>query len=100
MSEAEIEAVDDPSRWGDVYDEPTIAALELADSVSTGSQSIAEELVGRLRAHFDEAALAELIVVIGHANFNNRVGNAAEQVLGPEPERTTPDPAPEAQPSS
>lgn len=40
------------------------------------------ELVAELRQHFDEVQLAELILVAGQANLNNRAGNAAKQLLG------------------
>ncbi len=40
------------------------------------------ELVDELRFHYSEGELAELILVCGQANLNNRVGNAAKQLLG------------------
>lgn len=40
-------------------------------------------LVADLHACFDEAELAELVLVAGQANLNNRAGNAAKQLLGP-----------------
>lgn len=42
------------------------------------------ELIAEMRFHYDEAQLAEIIVLCGQANLNNRVGNAAKQLLGPE----------------
>ena len=39
-------------------------------------------LVEELRFHFNERELAELILVCGQANLNNRVGNASKQLLG------------------
>jgi len=42
------------------------------------------DLVGKLRAHFREDELAELILICGQANLNNRAGNAAKQLLGEE----------------
>ena len=42
---------------------------------------LAEDLVERLRGHFTESQSAELLAVAGEANFNNRVGNAAERLL-------------------
>lgn len=83
MTDAELDALDDPAGWSDVFDEGTIAALRLADAVSGDSDAVGEELVAELRVHFGEAALAELILVAGQANLNNRVGNAAKQLLGP-----------------
>lgn len=39
-------------------------------------------LVAELRTHFSETELAELVLVAGQANLNNRAGNAAKQLLG------------------
>jgi len=44
--------------------------------------SLSPELVEELRFHFSEVELAELALVCGQANLNNRVGNAAKQILG------------------
>ena len=48
------------------------------------SHELSAELLSGLRAHFDEEQLAELILVGGQANLNNRAGNAAKQLLGDE----------------
>lgn len=57
--------------------------LSLADAVSgVDSHAVDPHLVAELRRHFDEVALAELILVAGQANLNNRAGNAAKQLLG------------------
>ena len=83
MSDAEIDAVARPDEWDATFDERGRAALRLADAVSGDSQAIDPALVAELRALFDETELAELILVAGHANLNNRAGNAAKQLLGP-----------------
>lgn len=83
LSDRELDALELPETWDAVFDEPTRAALELADALSGGaSHSLAPELVARLRRHFSEEELAELILVGGQANLNNRAGNAAKQLLG------------------
>lgn len=57
--------------------------LRLADEVSgASSHALSGELIGGLRSHFDEEELAELVLVAGQANLNNRAGNAAKQLLG------------------
>lgn len=56
--------------------------LELADAMSGDSSSIDQLLIDELRFHFSEPELAELVLVAGQANLNNRVGNAAKQLLG------------------
>ena len=44
--------------------------------------AIDDKQIEVLRSHFTEVELAELILVCGQANLNNRVGNAAKQLLG------------------
>ncbi len=50
--------------------------------MSAESHAIDAELIAELRSHFNETELAELILVCGQANLNNRAGNAAKQLLG------------------
>ncbi len=57
--------------------------LRLADAVSADSHALDPSLIGELRDLFDETELAELVLVAGQANLNNRAGNAAKQLLGP-----------------
>ncbi len=66
-----------------MFDDKAVAALRLAD-VMCGDRvhTIEPELVAELRSHFVEIELAELILVCGQANLNNRAGNAAKQLLG------------------
>ena len=40
------------------------------------------DLIEMLQEQFSELELAELILVAGQANLNNRAGNAAKQLLG------------------
>jgi hypothetical protein len=47
------------------------------------SHELAGSLVDELRGHFNEVELAEVILLCGQANLNNRAGNAAKQLLGP-----------------
>ena len=70
--------------WTEVFTERQVAALRLADTMCGETHSLDPDLVTELRAQFDEEQLAELILVAGQANLNNRAGNAAKQLLGPE----------------
>jgi len=79
----QIEAVENPEAWAEVFDAKSQAVLKLADAVSADSHAIDADLVSELRSHFTEQELAELILVCGQANLNNRAGNAAKQLLGP-----------------
>ncbi len=65
-----------------MFDDRQRAALRLADALCGDSHTLAAGLVGELRAQFSEVELAELILVAGQANLNNRAGNAAKQLLG------------------
>ncbi len=82
MSEEEIDGVEQPEVWDDVFDDEARAVLRLADALCGDSSNIPEDLVGELRTLFGEQDLAELILVCGQANLNNRAGNAAKQLLG------------------
>jgi alkylhydroperoxidase family enzyme len=67
-----------------VFDEQQRAVLRLADALCGDSHALAPELIADLQALFSEGELAELILVAGQANLNNRAGNAAKQLLGPD----------------
>lgn len=82
MTEAEIEALDAPETWAEIFDDRARSVLLLADAVCGDSHTLPAELVTELRSHFSEVELAELILVAGQANLNNRAGNAAKQLLG------------------
>lgn len=56
--------------------------LRLADAVSGVSHELDPGLIRELRGLFAEPELAELVLVAGQANLNNRAGNAAKQLLG------------------
>jgi alkylhydroperoxidase family enzyme len=85
VTQAEIDAIGHPDRWPEVFGSAERAVLALADAISGGAtHALAPDLVTELREHYSEAARAELILVAGQANLNNRAGNAAKQLLGPE----------------
>lgn len=73
-----------PDSWGDVFDEAEIAALDLADAMCGPTHALSPELNSRLRSLYSEDELAELVLICGQANLNNRAGNAAKQLLGEE----------------
>ena len=71
-----------PDAWASVFDDKERAVLELADAVAGDGSALGDVLVEELRFHFAEHELAELILVAGQANMNNRAGNAAKKLLG------------------
>ncbi len=78
--------MDAPDTWDEVFDDRARAVLRLADGICGESHTLDADLVTELRGHFTEVELAELILVAGQANLNNRAGNAAKQLLGDPPE--------------
>lgn len=82
MTDEQIVALETPETWGEHFDAAEIAALHLADAMAgTDSHDLGDGLVAEVRAHYTQIQLAELLLVAGQANLNNRVGNAAKQVL-------------------
>lgn len=65
-----------------MFDDQTHAALLLSDAMCGPTHALDPLLVTELRHHFTEVELAEVILVAGQANLNNRAGNAAKQLLG------------------
>lgn len=85
MTTAEIDAIGHPDRWSEVFDPGERSVLALADAMAgDGTHELAPDLVARLRTQYTEAERAELLLVAGQANLNNRAGNAAKQLLGPD----------------
>ena len=83
VTDDQIAALESPDTWADHFDAREIAALRLADALAGDeSHELGEGLVAEVRSHYTEGELAELLLVAGQANLNNRVGNAAKQVLG------------------
>jgi alkylhydroperoxidase family enzyme len=86
VTETELEALHDPAAWDGVFDERTRAVLRLTDAVcGADTDRLDPGLVAELRSQLTEDELAELLLVAGQANLNNRAGNAAKQLLGPPP---------------
>jgi AhpD family alkylhydroperoxidase len=76
--------------WRDTacFDDAERAALELAESVTRLSDRpdpVPDEVWDEAARHFDEVALASLLVAIGLINFFNRINVATRQVAGSVP---------------
>ena len=78
----QLDALEHPDRWAEVFDLADQSALRLADAMCGPTHQLDAELVSQLREHHTEVELSELILVCGQANLNNRAGNAAKQLLG------------------
>ncbi len=81
LTDTDIEAIADPARWPATFANEEIAALDMATQLCHESHDLPEELIERLHQHWNDAQLAELLMVAGQANMNNRVGSAARQIF-------------------
>jgi len=59
-------------------DEPTRAALRLAERVTRDAHSVDDALFAELQRHFQEGEIVELVAVIGLFNYFNRFNNALQ----------------------
>lgn len=82
LTDPEIEAIADPGRWPATFAEAEVVLLDLATRLCHDSHDLGRELIDRLRKHFDDRQLAEIVLVAGQANMNNRAGSAARQLFG------------------
>lgn len=71
----------EPARWPDSFAPAEIAALDLATRLAHESHDLGQDLIARLKEHYDERQIAEILLVAGQANLNNRVGNAAKRLF-------------------
>jgi alkylhydroperoxidase family enzyme len=83
LSDAEIDAIGDPERWAATFPAEEIVLLDLATRLAHDSHDLGAELIERLRRHYDDRQLAEIVLVAGQANLNNRVGSSARQLFRP-----------------
>ena len=81
MTAEQLAAIADPEQWAACFNPAEIAALELATRMCDDADNLGAELIARVKEHYDDRQIAELILVAGQANMNNRSGNAAKQLL-------------------
>ncbi len=74
-------ALRDPARWEQTFTPAEIVALELADRLIAHSDDLGAALMERLREQYQDTQLAELLLVAGQANMNNRAGEGAMQLF-------------------
>ena len=82
MTDAEIDALETPDAWSGAFDARSESVLRFTDAMCGDTHALDLALVTELRTHFSETELAELVLVAGQANLNNREGNAAKQLFG------------------
>ena len=81
MTTEQLAAIADPARWAAIFDPTEVVALELATRMCDDADKLGPELIARVKEHYSDQQIAELILVAGQANMNNRTGNAAKQLL-------------------
>ena len=59
----------------EMFSEKELVALELADRMAESGHAVNDELWDRLKNHFDDGELVELVSVIGLFNYFNRVND-------------------------
>lgn len=74
-------ALRDPAQWETIFTPEQIVALELADRLIAHSDDLGADLMERLRQHYQDVQLAEILLVAGQANMNNRAGEGAMQLF-------------------
>jgi len=62
----------------DEFTPAELAALALAERMTTDARGVDEEVWADLRAHFDEGEIIELAAVIGLFNYFNRFNDALQ----------------------
>lgn len=65
-------------RESDAFDDVERVALEYAEAVTITEQHVSDELMARLRQHFDEAAIVELTGLIAFQNLSSKFNRALD----------------------
>ena len=65
----------------EIFSEKELVALELADRMAESGHAVGDDLWARLRQHFDEGELVELVSVIGLFNYFNRVNDTLKMEI-------------------
>ena len=67
----------------DEFTAAELAALTLAERMTTDARNVDEDVWAELRAHFDEGQIIELAAVIGLFNYFNRFNDALRVDITP-----------------
>lgn len=67
----------------DEFTAAELAALTLAERMTTDARNVDEEVWAELRAHFDDGQIIELASVIGLFNYFNRFNDALRVEITP-----------------
>jgi alkylhydroperoxidase family enzyme len=78
VSEALLDALYHIDQYRHLFSEREMAALRLAEIMTTGAREVSEVLWDELQMHFDDGELVEITTVIGLFNFFNRFADALQ----------------------
>lgn len=81
LTEAQFAALRDPALWQETFAPQELVLLALADRMIAHADDLGNELIARLREHYTDQQIAEILLVAGQANMNNRAGEAAKQLF-------------------
>jgi alkylhydroperoxidase family enzyme len=81
VTDEQLGALREPGRWQAVFTPAEIVLLDLADRLIAHSDDLGPDLIARLREHYEDQQIAEILLVAGQANMNNRAGEAAKQLF-------------------
>lgn len=75
---ASLEKVDALARWreGGPFDERERAALEYAEAMTFSDRRVDDELMARVRRHFDDDAVVELTGLVAFQNLSSKFNSA------------------------
>lgn len=76
MTEDLLDAMYHIDKHGARFTDAELAALSLAERMTTDAHGVDEEVWATLREHFDEGQIVELAAVIGLFNYFNRFNDA------------------------
>ena len=65
----------------EMFSEKELVAFELTDRMAESGHAVSDDLWNRLRKHFDEGELVELVSVIGLFNYFNRVNDTLKMEI-------------------
>ena len=74
---AKVEAL---AQWREspLFEEAERAALEFTEAVTITGQTVSDELMSRLREHFDDDAIVELTGLIAFQNLSSKFNSALD----------------------
>ena len=81
MTDIEIAAIGDPTHWPGTFKPEEIVLLDMATRLARDAHDLDAELIERLHRYWSDAEIAEVLMVAGQANMNNRVGSAARLIF-------------------